>query len=445
MSGTRRSELWAGLAGLPPSLRFLLATSFVMPLGSFMVLPFLAILLHERLGMAMGTVGVLLGTTSFLQFAGCLGGGLVAERIGLKPAMVTGLVVRTTGFGLFMLGLSTPGPAVAAVLLAAAGDALYSPANKAFLVREVPEEHRSVLLSLNNSALSSGMALGTLVSGLLIVRMPLLVFSVVTVLFAALTLLHAVLLPRCGSVRPADGGSGADWVRAFLTPPAFVAAISAYLYWFFQNYLGVFVTASHPAVVYSLALVVNSVLVIVGQPLAARWIGRVRYSTATLVAFPAFTLGLLAFARAGVPFVLLGTVLVSVGEAVIFLKNELEALRAVPGRPALAVGSQRMALGLGSFTSGIVGGRLYALAQSGGDTAHFWVYVAPQALLVSALVLPASRVVRARRAATGSARSATEQTTGGPGTRTANTVPAPAGDDDPTDARLASEAPHGSG
>ncbi|MFJ6750703.1 MULTISPECIES: MFS transporter [unclassified Streptomyces] len=392
MSGIRRSDVWAGLARLPAGLRFLLATSFFMPLASFMVLPFLGILLHERLGMPMGTVGLLLGITSLLQFSGALGGGLVAERIGLKKSMLAGLTIRTSGFALFAAGLSVPRLAVLAVLLTALGDALYSPANKAYLVGEVSEEHRPVLLSVNNSALSTGMALGTLISGLLIARFPLLVFTVVTVMFAATTLLHAVILPR-GMAAERTGDSGRnDWLKAFFTPPVLVALVTAYIFWFFQNYLGVFVAAGHSPAVYSLAIVINSALVILGQPPAARWIGRMRYSTAVLIAFPTLALGLLAFAQPGMVFIIAGTVLISVGEGVIFLKNELEALRAVPGRPVLAVGSQRLALGIGSFASGVVGGQLYAFAQSdGGGAEHFWLYAALQGLLAAALLVVVTR------------------------------------------------------
>ncbi|MGW2863961.1 MFS transporter [Streptomyces sp. NPDC001205] len=391
MSGIRRSDLWAGLAALPANLRFLLATSFFMPLASFMVLPYLAILLHDRLGMAMGTVGLLLGATSFLSFSGCLAGGLIAERIGLKTAMVVGLTIRTCGFGLFMAGLSTARLAVVAVILAACGDALYSPANKAYLVGEVSDEHRPVLLSVNNSALNTGMALGTMIAGVLVVRMPFLVFAVVTVLFAIMTLLHATLLSADTVSGPAKDGAGGEWAKAFLTPPALVALVSAYVYWYFQNYLGVFVTGGHPAIVYSLALVINSVLVIIGQPLAARWIGRVSYQRAVVVALPALTLGLLAFAQNTLVAILAGTVLVSVGEAVIFLKNDLEALKAVPGRPTLAVGSQRMAVGFGSFASGIVGGQLFAHAQSGGAVGSFWLYAALQGLVATAVIALVTR------------------------------------------------------
>ncbi|MFE1953508.1 MFS transporter [Streptomyces sp. NPDC059524] len=393
MSGTRRSELWGEVTRLPATLRFLLVTSFLMPLGSFMVLPYLAILLHERLGMAMGPVGLLLGVTSCLQFAGAFGGALVSERLGCKRSMVTGLTVRTAGFALFAAGLDSPPLAVAAVLITALGDTLYSPANKAYLVSEVSDEHRPVLLSVNNSALSSGMALGTLVSGLLISRRPLLVFVVVAVMFAAMTLAHLLLLPAAAHGAPREDRGG-DWGRAFLTAPALIALATAYIYWYFQNYLGVFVTTTHSTALYSAALILNSVLVVLGQPPAARWIGRVRYATAVLIAFPALAAGFLALSRPGIAPVLLGTVAISVGEGVLFLKNELEALKAVPGRPALAVGSQRLALGGGSLLSGIAGGQLYAAGHSGAGAGQFWLYAAAQALAVTVL---AAAVARGRR------------------------------------------------
>ncbi|MFD0431618.1 hypothetical protein ACFQ60_43700 [Streptomyces zhihengii] len=62
--------LRATLASLGGPLRFLLLSSFLIPLGSFMVLPFMSVFLHERLGMGLGAVGVVLAAASLVQFSG---------------------------------------------------------------------------------------------------------------------------------------------------------------------------------------------------------------------------------------------------------------------------------------------------------------------------------------------------------------------------------------
>jgi MFS family permease len=83
-----------------------------------------------------------------------------------------------------------------------------------------------------------------------------------------------------------------------------------------------------------------------------------------------------------------GVVLVSAGEVVLFLKNELEALRYSPDNPALVFGNQRLASGIGAFASAAVGGWLYQSAtQWHGSNQYFWVYSAGQAVLAGLLAL----------------------------------------------------------
>ncbi|WP_329812868.1 MFS transporter, partial [Streptomyces sp. GSL17-113] len=79
-------------------MRFLLLSSFLIPLGSFMVLPFMSVFLHERLGMGLGTVGVVLAVASLVQFSGGIVGGALADRIGLRRTMLWALLIRTAGF-----------------------------------------------------------------------------------------------------------------------------------------------------------------------------------------------------------------------------------------------------------------------------------------------------------------------------------------------------------
>ncbi|WP_190138270.1 MFS transporter, partial [Streptomyces longispororuber] len=193
------------LGSLGGPSRFLLLSSFLIPLGSFMVLPFMSVFLHERLGMGLGTVGVVLAAASLLQFSGGVLGGALADRIGLRRTMVAALVIRTAGFAGLLLALHRPSLAVAALLLTCCGAALYLPANKAYLVHGVPDEHRPALLSAGNAALNAGMAVGPLVAGPFVLSAPGALFLAVTALFVLVTAGHARLPPAAGERTGATG------------------------------------------------------------------------------------------------------------------------------------------------------------------------------------------------------------------------------------------------
>ncbi|MCP2257837.1 Major Facilitator Superfamily protein [Streptoalloteichus tenebrarius] len=386
---------------LPAGLRFLIASSFLIPFGSFMVLPFMSIFLHQRLGMSLGWVGFVLAAASLIQFSGGVVGGAVAERLGLKRTMVLALVVRTAGFALFLAVMAVPGAAVPALLLTACGAALYLPANKAYIVRSTDEERKPLFLSVSNSALNAGMAVGPLVAGLLILDAPLLVFGVTTGIFVVLTVCHVVMLAAEPTPTPTptptpepvsggrDGGGAtgvavlAEAARTALTAPFLVNLLTIYVYMFFQNYMGVFTAAHHSPEVYSLLLLLNAGGVIVLQPVAAKAIGRLAYRWAIGLSFVAFGAGMAVVAQAGLVALFLGTALVTLGEVVLFLKNELAALDRMPDRPALAFGQQRLAAGIGAFVSGVVGGQLYELAERSGGDRWFWIAAAAQCALVA--------------------------------------------------------------
>ncbi len=201
--------LRAALSSLDGPLRFLLLSSFLIPLGSFMVLPFMSVFLHERLGMGLGTVGVVLAAASLVQFSGGVAGGALANRIGLRRTMLWALLVRTAGFAGFLLALRRPPLAVGALILTCCGAALYLPANKAYLVHGVADERRPAFLSAGNAALNAGMAVGPLVAGPFVLSSPGWLFTVVTALFVLVTAGHA-RLPAVG----ARGGSRAVRRRA---------------------------------------------------------------------------------------------------------------------------------------------------------------------------------------------------------------------------------------
>ncbi len=193
----------AALTALNGPLRFLLLSSFLIPLGSFMVLPFMSVFLHERLGMGLGAVGLVLAAASLVQFSGGIVGGALAERVGLRRTMLCALVVRTAGFVGLLLALRWPPLAVAALILTCCGAALYLPANKAYLVHGVAEERSPAYLSAGNAALNAGMAVGPLIAGPFVLSSPGWLFLAVTALFIAVTAGHTRLPTPDGKRGPA--------------------------------------------------------------------------------------------------------------------------------------------------------------------------------------------------------------------------------------------------
>lgn len=366
---------------------FLLAGSFLITLGSFAVLPYMSVLLHQRLGLGLGTVGFVLAVASLIQFAGGVVAGPVAARIGLRRSMLLALALRTAGFAAFVPGLTSPVPAIGALLLVSAGAALYLPANKAYLVAGSPDEDRPRLLSASSSAFNAGMALGPPAAAPLVMGSPGALFTCVAGLFALVAVGHA-FLPRDEvrpeAVAPPESPSGER--RSGLSP-FLVTVVSVYAFMFFQHYLALYAVPRTSAGFYGVVLMGYAALLVVAQPLLAEWVAALSYPAALRWGFGAMAAGMAAIAGGGHVGIAVGGALLCVGEIVLFLKNDLEALARASAPAATVFGRQRLAAGIGAFASGVVGGQLYAAAESAGSARAFWVVVCLQCLLLPVFLL----------------------------------------------------------
>ncbi|GAA4661854.1 MFS transporter [Streptomyces chumphonensis] len=383
--------LRAALLPLTGPLRFLLLSSFLIPLGSFMVLPFMSVFLHERLGMGLGTVGVVLAAASLVQFSGGLFGGALADRVGLRRTMLWALTVRTAGFLGLLLALRWPSLAVGALVLTCCGAALYLPANKAYLVHGVDDERRPAFLSAGNAALNAGMAVGPLIAGPFVLSAPGWLFASATGLFLAVTVGHA-RLPDAGGGAPSDEDAPRPGILAGVVALPFAAnALAFYLYFHFQHFLAVYAVERASGTFYSLVLLLCFALVIVVQPLASGLIRRMPYGLALTLGFLGMAAGLAVLAAGTRTAILAGAALITLGDIVLFLKNDLEALRRSPRSDAVVFGQQRLAAGLGACASGVLGGQLYGFGERVGNTGSFWLLAAAQCLLLPPVLLTLRR------------------------------------------------------
>ncbi|MFD7702837.1 MFS transporter [Streptomyces caelestis] len=388
----RGPGLRASLFPLTGPLRFLLLSSFLIPLGSFMVLPFMSVFLHERLGMGLGTVGVVLAVASLVQFSGGIAGGALADRIGLRRTMLWALVVRTAGFAGLLLALRWPPLAIWALVLTCCGAALYLPANKAYLVHGVDDERRPAFLSAGNAALNAGMAVGPLIAGPFVLSSPGWLFAAVTALFLAVTAGHA-RLPGTAAEHPTGSKETAPsgLLAGVALLPFAANALAFYLYFHFQHFLAVYAVERASSAFYSVVLLLCFTLVIVVQPLASDLIRRMPYALALAVGFTGLAAGLAVLAAGTRAALLAGGALITLGDIVLFLKNDLEALRRSPRSDAVVFGQQRLAAGLGACASGVLGGQLYGLGERAGHAGWFWLLAAAQCLLLPPLLLTLRR------------------------------------------------------
>lgn len=369
---------------------FLLACSFLITLGSFAVLPYMSVLLHQRLGLGLGTVGAVLAVASLVQFSGGVAGAALARRIGLRATMLVALAVRTAGFAAFVPGLGSPAVAVGALFLVSCGAALYLPANKAYLVEGAQESERPRLLSASGSAFNAGIALGPPAAAPFVLTSPGVLFAGVAALFAAVGLGHA-LLPPAAQPEPEPTAGAASRTGRREALPFTVTVLSVYVFMFFQHYLALYAVPRTSASFYGAVLMGYACLLVVAQPLLSEWIAGLAYRTAIRVGFGAMAAGMALIAAGGHPGIGAGAVLLCLGEIVLFLKNDLEALARSSAPPATVFGRQRLAAGIGAFASGVAGGQLYGVAEDMDMVPGFWLVVSLQSLVLPVLLMGMAR------------------------------------------------------
>ncbi|MEO3972569.1 MFS transporter [Streptomyces sp. CAU 1734] len=382
---------------------FLLGASLLITVGSYAVLPYMSVLLHQRWGFGLGTVGVVLAVASLIQFGGGPVGAAVARRIGLRATMLTALAVRTAGFACFVPGVDRPLLAVTALFLVSAGAALYLPANKAYLVADCPAEQRARLLAASGSAFNAGIALGPPVAAPFILGSPAALFTAVAAVFALAGLGHAFLPPvRDTPAEPAPEARrrtepGPGEAAAGL-PPFPYTLLAVYLFMFFQHFLALYAVPRTSTAYYGFLVMGYAVLLVAAQPLLADRIARLPYGTALRIGFGAMALGTAGIALGGHTGIALGAVLLCAAEVVLFFRNDLEALARSAEPSATVFGRQRLAAGLGAFAAALFGGPLYGAAEQAGSAAWFWIAVSVQSALLPVLLWGA--VVRRNRRVT---------------------------------------------
>ena len=150
-----------GTAGLPRVVWLVVVGRAVNQLGAF-TLPFLTVALTARFGVSVAVAGALMAVFGAATIASRLAGGWLADRIGRRATIVSGLTLTA----LAQLALAAaPTPVAAAVAVAVLGLAfeVYEPPSQALIADVVPAPVRPAAYGL----LAAGLSAAAVAAGLL--------------------------------------------------------------------------------------------------------------------------------------------------------------------------------------------------------------------------------------------------------------------------------------
>jgi DHA1 family multidrug resistance protein-like MFS transporter len=208
----------------------LLATTFLMWAGFFMIVPLVSIHFVDGLGWAAASIGLVLALRQFVQQTLTVASGALADRVGAKRLILLGLIVRTIAFA-GMAQVNTLPALLVMSLLAGVGGALFDSPTGAAMAALTTEDERLQFYSVRGVISSLGMTIGPLIgSALLKVD-----FSLVAYLSACLYIVALIvtwrLLPDVQVGRPDQ--SLASGVKTVMRDRPFMILVMLLMgYWF---------------------------------------------------------------------------------------------------------------------------------------------------------------------------------------------------------------------
>ena len=182
----------------------LLIDTFFMWGGFFMVIPLISVHYVDDLGWAAASIGLVLALRQVTQQGLTLFGGVLADWLGAKWLICTGMVVRAFGFVL-MAQANSYTLLLWAALLAAVGGALFDAPKSAAIVALTEPDTRSRYYAALGVVSSLGMTAGPLIGALLLKFDFAFVAYTAALCFVVAALINLFLLPPVRVAIPSAG------------------------------------------------------------------------------------------------------------------------------------------------------------------------------------------------------------------------------------------------
>ena len=410
--------------GLPRQFWYLWCTTLISRLGSF-VLVVLAIYLTSVRGLPEAFAGLVLGLWGGGGAVGAVVGGVLADRWGRKPTLLSGL----WGAALMMVVLGLARDPVAIAICAALVGLLAEgvrPALSALMVDVVPAADRARAFSLHYWVINLGFAFAATVAGFVAGAEPGLLFVVNAAALTAAGVFAAIVVrepvrsrasaPAARSGR-AEAATAGDDARP-RKPEGLGVALrdGVFLLLLGTNLLTAFAFLQHMSTLplsmardglspstYGSVIALNGVLIVAGQLFVTRALRRLDHTTGLVIACTTMGVGLGLITFATTPAFYAVTVLIwTIGEMFQAPSNAATVAALSPAHlRGRYQGLFTLSWGVAAFVAPVLGA---AVLQFAGK-ATLWLGCLALCLAAAALHL-AARASRERRAAQLAAESA---------------------------------------
>ena len=371
--------------------RLLMINQFGINLGFYMLMPYLAGYLAGPLGLAAWAIGLVLGVRNFSQQGMFIVGGTLADRIGYKPLIVAGCLLRTVGFSLLIIADSLPTVLIASAATGFAG-ALFNPAVRAYLAADAGPR-RVEAFALFNVFYQGGILAGPLVGLALMVLDFRIAAAAAAAVFAALTIAQLFALPQQNATEPREDSSILDDWRTVVANRSFLlfaaAMIGSYVL-SFQVYLALPLQAKDlmphaEALVVAAVFVISGLVAVAGQLKITQWFAK-RWGPG-----PSLVIGMLILASSFIPMavlpddsrtgeiaavtaLLVGAAVLAIGSAAVF-PFEMDTVVSLSGGRLVGThyGFYNTIVGIGILVGNLATGTLMQKAADAGTPELTWI------------------------------------------------------------------------
>lgn len=338
--------------GHSPLIWTLFAGQLVVSTGRFLVFPFLAIYLNQRLGVSLTEVGILLALSSFSAILAQSLGGAFVDRFGRRGALLASVALSMVVLVAFAL-VSTK-EAMAVVLLFSGLGAVFDVAINAMIADVTPPEKRQEAYGLMRIALNVGAAVGPAMGGFLVAISYPAAFIVAAV---GEVIYFFLIFFRTGETKPlassslvatSFGGIGygpllRDWPFLAFLGALLLGGMAYAIPWVLLSvYLKT--TQGIPESMFGLLVTINALMVVFFQYPIARWLTRFPKMPVLAAAslFTAIGAGSIAYFNTYLLFVL-SMVIITIGE---FLASPTASAYVADAAPVDMRGRYMAAFGL---------------------------------------------------------------------------------------------------